>query len=128
MLFISCLPTVSASTHSTFPRAAPSPMGDAVSIERRRAARGPFDYAWQSAIRVATDLDGTLGDPTDDDEEWVLEVCDSAPGAWTPRPCGREARRRHSSMRHAKGWREDLVPRGRARRREGLLLLGGKTP
>jgi hypothetical protein len=34
----------------------------------------PFDYAWTSGARVATDVDGTYGDPSDDDEEWVLEV------------------------------------------------------
>jgi hypothetical protein len=32
------------------------------------------DYAWQSGIELAVDMDGTLGDASDDDEEWVVEA------------------------------------------------------
>ena len=47
-------------------RPAPGGRGDA-------GAR-PFDYAWSSGARVAVDLDGTLNDASDDDEEWVVEM------------------------------------------------------
>ena len=33
-----------------------------------------IDYAWQSGAQVATDIDGTLDDPRDRDEEWVIEM------------------------------------------------------
>ncbi len=34
----------------------------------------PLDYAWQSAAKAAVDLDGTANDPSDQDEEWVVEM------------------------------------------------------
>jgi len=38
-------------------------------------ARGKkLDYAWESNAKVACDLDGTLNDPSDEDEEWVVEM------------------------------------------------------
>jgi hypothetical protein len=49
-----------------------SPRG--VVTDARRRPGGAFDYAWQSGARVATDADGTLNDPSDEDEEWALEV------------------------------------------------------
>ena len=39
-----------------------------------RQGDGPFDYAWQSGAHVSHENDGTLNDPTDDDEEWILEM------------------------------------------------------
>lgn len=39
-----------------------------------RRGGGPVDYAWQSGVRVGSDVDGTVNDRTDDDEEWVEEV------------------------------------------------------
>jgi hypothetical protein len=32
------------------------------------------DRAWDSGTRVACDTDGTIDDPRDDDEEWVVEL------------------------------------------------------
>jgi hypothetical protein len=32
------------------------------------------DTSWQSGARVGRDVDGTLNDPRDDDEEWVIEM------------------------------------------------------
>jgi hypothetical protein len=38
-------------------------------------ARGvATDFSWQSRAVVATDIDGTLDDPSDRDEEWVVEM------------------------------------------------------
>jgi hypothetical protein len=38
-------------------------------------ARGtPLDYAWESGAKVACDVDGTVNDPSDEDEEWVVEM------------------------------------------------------
>jgi hypothetical protein len=34
----------------------------------------PLDYLWQSGAKVAMDVDGTLDDPRDRDEEWVVEM------------------------------------------------------
>jgi hypothetical protein len=34
----------------------------------------PFDYVWASRARISSDVDGTYDDPSDDDEEWVLEM------------------------------------------------------
>ena len=45
-----------------------------VVTDARRTKGGKFDYGWQSAIHVATERDGTLNDPRDDDEEWLLEL------------------------------------------------------
>jgi hypothetical protein len=32
------------------------------------------DRSWQSGARAAADTDGTIDDPRDDDEEWVIEL------------------------------------------------------
>jgi hypothetical protein len=32
------------------------------------------DMSWQSGARVGCDVDGTMNDPRDDDEEWVVEM------------------------------------------------------
>jgi hypothetical protein len=42
--------------------------------DARRTAGGAFDFTWQSGAHVASDVDGTLDDSTDDDEEWVIEM------------------------------------------------------
>jgi hypothetical protein len=41
---------------------------------RRRGSSGTFDFAWQSGAHVSREIDGTLNDASDDDEEWALEV------------------------------------------------------
>jgi hypothetical protein len=33
-----------------------------------------FDYAWNSNARVAHELEGTVDDPSNNDEEWVIEM------------------------------------------------------
>lgn len=40
------------------------------------ARRGlePVDWSWQSGAHVSFEMDGTLNDPRDDDEEWVIEM------------------------------------------------------
>ena len=40
----------------------------------KRTAQGAWSYAWQSGARVATDTDGTVDHPGDNDEEWVVEM------------------------------------------------------
>lgn len=32
------------------------------------------DYSWNAGVHVSTELDGTLNDARDDDEEWALEI------------------------------------------------------
>ncbi len=33
-----------------------------------------WDYSWTSSIHVSQEMDGTLNDPKDQDEEWVIEM------------------------------------------------------
>ncbi len=40
----------------------------------KRSGAGAWDYRWQSGARVATDTDGTVDHPGDNDEEWVVEM------------------------------------------------------
>jgi len=40
----------------------------------RRDATGRDDPSWDSGMELAVDRDGTLNDPTDWDEEWVIEA------------------------------------------------------
>ncbi len=35
---------------------------------------GHADFTWQSGAHVSHEVDGTIGDPSDDDEEWVIEM------------------------------------------------------
>jgi hypothetical protein len=35
---------------------------------------GPLDFGWSSEARVAADVDGTIDDGSDRDEEWVIEM------------------------------------------------------
>jgi hypothetical protein len=53
-----------------------SPLGTLTDGTRSTNARPakPFDYAWQSGAHVSKELDGTPNNPTDDDEEWVIEM------------------------------------------------------
>jgi hypothetical protein len=39
---------------------------------KRRGDR--VDPSWESGVRVAVDRDGTLDDPSDEDEEWIVEA------------------------------------------------------
>lgn len=45
-----------------------------VITDARRVRGGSPDYSWDSGAHVSTELDGTLNDPRDDDEEWALEL------------------------------------------------------
>jgi hypothetical protein len=45
-----------------------------VTMDARRARGGREDASWESGLRVAVDRDGTLNDPSDEDEEWVVEA------------------------------------------------------
>jgi hypothetical protein len=49
-----------------------SPRG--VVTDAMRTSGGAFDYAWESGAHVSPELDGTLDDPKDADEEWVIEM------------------------------------------------------
>jgi len=49
-----------------------SPAG--VTMDARRPPGGKQDASWESGVRVAVDRDGTLNDPSDEDEEWVIEA------------------------------------------------------
>src|SRR6478609_7608275 len=39
---------------------------------RSKEKNGKLDYSWESGVRVACDTDGTINDPGDMDEEWVV--------------------------------------------------------
>jgi hypothetical protein len=39
-----------------------------------RTGNDAYDYSWKSGLHVSTELDGTINDPTDHDEEWLLEI------------------------------------------------------
>lgn len=45
-----------------------------VTMDARRTPDGKQDVSWESGIRLGVDRDGTLNDPTDEDEEWVIEA------------------------------------------------------
>lgn len=45
-----------------------------VVTDARRSASGALDFSWESHARVAVDRDGTANDPSDQDEEWVVEM------------------------------------------------------
>ncbi len=45
-----------------------------VVTDARRSASGALDFTWESHARVAVDRDGTPNDPSDQDEEWVVEM------------------------------------------------------
>jgi hypothetical protein len=49
-----------------------SPTG--VTMDAQRGRDGKQDASWESGIRVAVDRDGSLNDPSDEDEEWVVEA------------------------------------------------------
>jgi hypothetical protein len=40
----------------------------------KREDEGRWDYGWQSGARAACDADGTVDQPGDNDEEWVVEM------------------------------------------------------
>ena len=44
-----------------------------VTMDARRTPDGKQDVSWESGIRLGVDRDGTLNDPSDEDEEWVIE-------------------------------------------------------
>jgi hypothetical protein len=39
-----------------------------------RRGNEPFDWSWQSGAHVSKEMDGTINDPRDRDEEWVIEM------------------------------------------------------
>jgi hypothetical protein len=42
--------------------------------DARRTPSGALDFTWESHARVVVDRDGTTNDPSDQDEEWVVEM------------------------------------------------------
>jgi hypothetical protein len=46
----------------------------AVVTDSIRGTGGEPDYSWNSGVHVSRELDGTLNDSRDDDEEWVIEM------------------------------------------------------
>ncbi len=49
-----------------------SPRG--VVTDALRSPGGAFDYSWESGAHVSPELDGTVNDSKDADEEWVIEM------------------------------------------------------
>jgi hypothetical protein len=49
-----------------------SPRG--VVTDAKRSPGGAFDYAWESGAHVSPEVDGTVNDPRDQDEEWAIEM------------------------------------------------------
>jgi hypothetical protein len=43
-------------------------------IFSKTTKRPPLDFSWQSGAFISRELDGTINDASDDDEEWALEV------------------------------------------------------
>jgi len=43
-------------------------------VRAKASASTAFDYVWNSQARVAHELEGTPNDPSNNDEEWVLEL------------------------------------------------------
>ena len=40
----------------------------------KREGQGPWSYAWQSGAKATCDTDGTVDQPGDNDEEWVVDL------------------------------------------------------
>ncbi len=51
-----------------------TPSGEVRARPCKVPARCPTDAAWAKGLMVGKDVDGTLDDATDHDEEWVLEI------------------------------------------------------
>jgi hypothetical protein len=49
-----------------------SPKG--VVTDAIRRSGGAFDYSWSSGVHLSPELDGTINNSTDRDEEWVIEM------------------------------------------------------
>ena len=45
----------------------------AVTTDAKLTADGKRDLSWESGLKVAVDTDGTINNPKDEDEEWVVE-------------------------------------------------------
>lgn len=43
-------------------------------VRTRASPNTAFDYTWSSRARVAHELEGSLNDPSNNDEEWVVEM------------------------------------------------------
>ncbi len=46
----------------------------AVVTDSIRRNAGPQDFSWNSGVHVSREVDGTINDPRDSDEEWVIEM------------------------------------------------------
>jgi hypothetical protein len=51
-----------------------NPMGIVTDAIRPRRGGAPPDRSWESHVHVSHELDGTVNKPSDNDEEWVLEM------------------------------------------------------
>jgi len=49
-----------------------SPKG--VVTDAIRRSGGAFDYSWSSGVHLSPELDGTINNSNDRDEEWVIEM------------------------------------------------------
>ncbi|HVY46271.1 MAG TPA: carbohydrate-binding family 9-like protein [Minicystis sp.] len=56
------------------PRFAIDVSATGVTADARRRDDGSMDASWESGVRLAVDKDGTVNDPRDEDEEWVVEA------------------------------------------------------
>ena len=72
--------------------------------------------ATPATVRAAVDRDGTLDDPSDDDEEWVVEAAIPI-SAFGPAPVAIEARRcdrTKDGIERCSAWRGSIDPQGLA--------------
>ncbi len=46
----------------------------AVVTDSLRKGGGALDYSWSSGVHASKELDGTINQPNDEDEEWVIEM------------------------------------------------------
>jgi hypothetical protein len=51
-----------------------SPVGVITDGTRRAGSSDPLDLGWESHARVSVENDGTMNQPRDHDEEWVIEM------------------------------------------------------
>jgi hypothetical protein len=94
-----------------------SPAG--VVTDAKRVPGGKDDVSWESGIRLGVDKDGTLNDPHDLDEEWVIEAAiplrsmglESNPGTRILVDIGRCDTPRNTKEKRCGGWGTPKEPR-----------------
>jgi hypothetical protein len=90
-----------------------------VVTDARKVAGGKSDVSWESGIKLGVDRDGTVNNPKDFDEEWVVEAAipfrslgiEPRPGARVLVDIGRCDTPRGSKERRCGAWGTPKAPR-----------------